>query len=150
MVKQNPSKRIIVLYSGTGTNICSIVINKEVKDYPFVIDVKTWYFETNNKQEAHFLCSFLNSAKLNELIKPLQPQGLGGGRAIHRRPLMFPIPIFKEKDTNHKRLSDISIELHQKTIKIIMNQQKITRKKIRNAFKLELQEIDNLMEIILT
>lgn len=153
---QNPETRFVVLYGSTGTNLCCCVIDKQTSsglenlELNFVVDVKTWFFETSNLSEAHYLCSILNSYHLNELIKPLQPQGLGGGRAIHRRPLMFPIPIFKEKDTNHKRLSDISIELHQKTIKIIMNQQKITRKKIRNAFKLELQEIDNLMEIILT
>ncbi|MHA2238183.1 MAG: hypothetical protein ACXAB2_07415, partial [Candidatus Hodarchaeales archaeon] len=87
---RKPQKRYLVSYSGTGTNITASVIDKQKGKrnsggFPFLADVKVWFYETNDKSEAHYLCAVLNSNVVNQLIKPLQPQGLGGGRAIHRR-----------------------------------------------------------------
>jgi hypothetical protein len=120
LIKQQLIKRFLVIYSGTGTNISSCVIDRKnlVFTNPnnpieFIADVKTWIYETDNELEAHYLCSLLNSPHLNGLIKPLQPQGLGGARAIHRRPFQFKIPKFNEKDKKHIKLAKLSIESHK-------------------------------------
>ena len=106
----------MVLYSGTGTNITACVIDKQTErenneGFPFLADVKVWFYETNSKLEAHYLCAVLNSNILNQLIKPLQPQGLGGGRAIHRRALSFPITEFKSEQLQ-KELAQLSEKAH--------------------------------------
>ncbi|MEM1551300.1 MAG: N-6 DNA methylase [Candidatus Bathyarchaeia archaeon] len=122
---QNPRKRYIVLYNASGTNIASCVIDREqlpsfkvlqalVRPRGFVVDSKSFYFETNDENEAHFICSILNSNVLNEAIKPLQPRGLFGEREIQRRPFMFSIPKFDEKNLKHIELAQISKQCHEK------------------------------------
>ncbi|MFW9854369.1 MAG: class I SAM-dependent DNA methyltransferase [Candidatus Thorarchaeota archaeon] len=118
---QSPDRRYVVAYSGTGTNLTSCVIDKKnlkligISNPPqFIADVKTWFFETNESSEAHYLCAVFNSNVLNQLIKPLQPQGLGGGRAIHRRPLSFPIPQFNPSDSLHCDLAEFSRIAHER------------------------------------
>ena len=144
LIKQE-LKQYTVLYSGTGTNICSCVIdrkelsNEYYKNMPFIADVKTWLFETDNKLEAHYLSAILNSSVLNKLIKPLQPQGLGGGRAIHRRPLEFPIRKFDETNEEHVNLATFSLHAHTQ-IRTQISKGKInTRKHGRELLKNELE-----------
>jgi len=99
LTAQNPSKRYVVLYNATGSNLVSCVIDKlllpcftvdgeEIRPKGFIADVKTWFFETENEMEAYYLSAIFNSEIINEIIKPLQPRGLFGARAIHRRPLL--------------------------------------------------------------
>lgn len=156
---QRPNNKYTVLYNATGTNIVSFVVDNtkirkitnngyklNVKD--LIIEVKTWFYETDNEKEAHYLCAVFNSNLLNLKIKPLQPRGLGGARAIHRRPLLFPIPKFDENNDLHLKLVDISIQCH----KIIADSQYKAknsnglRNVIREKLKSELDQIDSIVE----
>jgi len=156
---QRPNNKYTVLYNATGTNIVSFVVDNTkirkitnngyklyVKD--LIIEVKTWFYETDNEKEAHYLCAVFNSNLLNLKIKPLQPRGLGGARAIHRRPLLFPIPKFDENNDLHLKLVDISIQCH----KIIADSQYKAknsnglRNVIREKLKSELDQIDSIVE----
>jgi len=156
---QKPNNKYTVLYNATGTNIVSCVINNtdsknvnnndyELKIKDLIIEVKTWFYETDNQYEAHYLCAIFNSKLLNKKIKPLQPRGLGGARAIHRRPLLFPIPKFDENNKLHLKFVDISVRCH----KIIADTQfkvKNTnglRNGIREKLKSELDQLDVLLE----
>ena len=154
LIKQE-LRQFIVLYSGTGTNICSCVISrKELSNLysekiSFIADVKTWLFETDNELEAHYLSAILNSSILNNLIKPLQPQGLGGGRAIHRRPLEFPIGKFDKTNVQHMKLAKISLQAHN-IIKAQIQKETIkTRKQGRELIKDELKEINKIVTKLL-
>lgn len=154
LINQDLKKNFIVLFSGTGSNICSCVISREnlyissFKNIHFIADVKTWIFETEDEGEAFYLCSILNSPILNELIKPLQPQGLGGGRAIHRRPLQFPIPKYNSENIKHSTLSNIGKIAHEKIKKIVNNDIIKSRKESRNILKTELNEINIICKSI--
>lgn len=156
LIKQNLAKRYIVLYSGTGTNICSCVIDREnlgknflkVNNH-FIADVKTWILETNVEYEAHYICAVLNSSVINKLIKPLQPQGLGGARAIHRRPFQFPIPKFDKEVQIHIELSNISIFVHKLILESNLNQGLKSRKIARIIAQKELKNIDKSVVSIL-
>jgi len=112
---QSPTRRYIILYSATGRDLAACIIDRKNLPpfrlrnaflYPtdFIADVKTWFYETNSRNEALYLCAVLNSDVINERIKPLQPRGLGGERAIHRRPLMLSIPKFDNDNKEHKQL----------------------------------------------
>lgn len=155
LIKQE-LKNFLVLYSGTGTNICSCVIErnkikqKSLSSRIFVADVKTWIFETDNKQEAHYLSALLNSSHLNELIKPLQPQGLGGGRAIHRRPLEFPIEKYNEQNHMHQELSQLSIQAHELIDSKGVSETIKSRKHAREIVKTILDSIDKLTKTLLS
>jgi len=152
--------RYVVLYNATGTNLVSSVIDKKSLPYfefngrkvaprGFVADVKTWFFETENMMEAYYLCAVFNSEIINKIIKPLQPRGLFGARAIHRRPLLFPIPKFNGSDCMHIKLADIAKGCHDKINAIRFKVRNNIRKEARKRFINEIEEIDKIVSEIL-
>jgi SAM-dependent methyltransferase len=157
---QNIQKRYIVMYNATGTNLVSCVIdranlpsfeaNKEtVIPQGFVLDVKTWFLETTNELEAYYLASLLNSDTINKLIKPLQPKGLFGARAIHRRPFLLTIPKFDEKDDDHIKIAEIGLKCEHQLKAIEFIQSNRMRAEARRLLKNEIAEIDCMVSTIL-
>jgi len=154
---QSPTKRYAVLYNATGTNVVSCVIDKKSLldlGFPikgFVADVKTWFYETDNEMEAYYLSAVLNSELLNKLIKPFQPRGLFGARAIHRRPLQFSIPKFNEENELHVKLAEISKACHMKVEMLLKGRLKRNgiRSRIRRELNNELKQIDYLVSKLL-
>ncbi|MEM3437156.1 MAG: N-6 DNA methylase [Nitrososphaerales archaeon] len=159
---QNPSKRYVVLYNASGTNIASCVIDKQslpdfevlkakVKPRGFVVYSKSFFYETNDMDEAHYICAVLNSKVINDAIKPLQPRGLWGEREIQRRPFMFPIRRFDRDSKLHVHLAELGKRCHAK-VSLIKFTKKGTaglRKEAREAVKKELEEIDKLVSELL-
>jgi methylase of polypeptide subunit release factors len=159
---QNPQKRYVVIYNASGANIASCVVDRQslpefqilratLRPHGFVTYSKSFYYETNDESEAHFLCSILNSNVLNEAIKPLQPRGLFGEREIQRRPFMFPIPKFNEKDPRHLELAKISKQCHD-----MLRSKQLTKKsaagargEARKIVAKELERIDKLVSELL-
>ncbi len=157
---QNPTKGYIVLYNATGTNLVSYVVDKpslsylkvngkEVKPRGFIVDVKTWFFETENEMEAYYLCAIFNSEIINGIIKPLQPKGLFGARAIHRRPLYFAIPKFDGNDNMHLKLADIGKECHEKVRAMKFTQKNNIRAEVRKKLNGVTVEINQIVSKIL-
>lgn len=153
---QNLSKRYVVLYNATGTNLVSCVIDKsslpsfkfsenEIKQIGFVVDVKSWFYETNDETEAHYLCAIFNSGIINTIIKPLQPRGLFGARAIHRRPLLFKIPKFDENKKLHLELAGIGKYCHENVKQVILPKNNRARSYVRKNFTNEIIRINNLV-----
>ncbi len=160
LIIQDPTKRYVVLYNATGTNLVSCVIDrlslpyfmvngKEVKPKGFIVDVKTWFFETENEIEAYYLSAIFNSRIINERIKPLQPKGLFGARAIHRRPLSFVIPKFDGNDDMHLKLADIGKVCHEKVRAMKFAQKNNIRAEVRKKLKDTTMEIDQILSKIL-
>lgn len=159
---QNPRKRYVVLYNASGTNIASCVVDRKllskfgvlqatIEPRGFVADSKTFHYETDNENEAHYICSILNSNVLNEAIKPLQPRGLFGEREIQRRPFMFPMPKFNESDQKHLELAQISKQCHEK-VKYESFEGKSTasaRSKARATVSKEIERIDEIVSELL-
>ena len=161
---QNPSKRFILLYVASGTYIVSSVIDRtkisefkmdhiSIKPTEFIVESKTWFLESNNENEVHYLCSILNSKVLSENVNRLQTRGLWGARDIHRRPFLFNIPLFQEDDENHLRLAEISKATHSMVSKIKKTgtHKGISgkRRRIQKVFFKEFKEIDKLVKDIL-
>jgi hypothetical protein len=153
---QNPSKRYAVLYNATGTNLVSCVIDKsslpyftadgeKIKPKGFITDVKAWLFEAENETEAYYVSAIFNSEIINELIKPLQPRGLFGARAIHRRPLLFPIPKFSSNDDMHLKLADIGKKCHEKVKTMKSVQKNNIRAEVRKKLNGEIMEINQIV-----
>ncbi|MEM4546587.1 MAG: N-6 DNA methylase [Nitrososphaerota archaeon] len=83
---QDPSKKYIVLYNTSGTNLVSCVLKRDsllgfkvsgaiITPKGFIADADTYFYETNDEMEAHYLCALLNSDVVDNAIKPLQPRG---------------------------------------------------------------------------
>ena len=157
---QSPNKRYVVLYNATGTNMFSCIIDrlslptfklsgKEIKPMGFVVDVKTWFYETDDETEAYYLSAIFNSEIINSMIKPLQPRGLFGPRAIHRRPLLFGIPRFDETKKFHLKLAEIGKCCHEKIKQAILTKNNNTRSCARRYLNSEIVEINNLVSKLL-
>lgn len=153
---QNPSKRYAVLYNATGTNLASCVIDKQtlpcftvggedIKPKGFVADVKTWLFETESIMEAYYLSTIFNSKIISEIIKPLQPRGLFGARAIHRRPLLFAIPKFDGNDDMHLKLAYIGKECEERVKNMKFSQKNHVRGEVRKKLNSEIMEINQIV-----
>jgi hypothetical protein len=149
-----------VLYNATGSNIVSCVVDRELQTSTkpskrnagsggFVADVKTWFYETNKEMEAYYLSAVLNSETINTIIKPLQPRGLYGPRAIHRRPLLFPIPRFDGDREEHARLAEIAKRCSREAKQLSMNGGGVSRTSIKSRLGSYLEEINSLVQFLL-
>ncbi|MBI5182390.1 MAG: N-6 DNA methylase [Nitrospirae bacterium] len=101
---QKSSAKYKLIYPRSATYLCcNVVENKkiaqlidgqEINLQGFIADFTCYYTETNNKKEAYYLCSILNSPLVDALIKPMQSRGLFGARDITKKVLELPIPEF--------------------------------------------------------
>jgi hypothetical protein len=160
---QSPKKKFKVLFVASSTYLAACVVNMKKKivhhennyEIPlsgFIAESKTYYFETDDEDEAYYLSSILNSKILDTLLKPLQTQGLWGPRDFHKRPLQAPIPKFQKSNKTHEKLATIGISCSKK-IPILLKNTKISkigllRKEIRNKLETEIKNIDELTKKI--
>ena len=124
LTEQSSKKRYALLYEAVGTYLVSSVVDKRnatiktafgsIKTKGTLVDYSTIYYETNNKDEAQYLCSVLNSKIMDNLIKPLQATGLWGPRNIWKKVLELPIPKFNPNNKNHVRLAQIAEDCEEK------------------------------------
>jgi len=164
ITRQDLNKKFKVLYSASSTFLTACVIEpskpisfkfeeQEILLNGFIAESKTYYFETDDEDEALYLCGILNSKTVDDIIKPSQTGGLWGERDIHKRPLLLPIPLFSKSNPKHMKLAKISKACSEKvpnflesiTTKDIGN----TRTTLRNSLKNEMMQIDSLTQKIL-
>ena len=117
----------------------------------FVAESKEYYFETEKKVEAYYLCSILNSPTVDDLIKPMQSRGLFGPRDIHKKVWELSIPKFDPSNQDHIALSELGEECTKKVSKLLSKgipQKSIgnLRKIIKTEFEKEIKEIDEIVK----
>jgi methylase of polypeptide subunit release factors len=157
LTAQHPTGYYTVVYNRAGTNLASCVISPPLSKaglpvQGFVADVDTYYYQTKDDMEAHYLCACLNAPHVDETIKPHQTRGQWGERDIHRRPFEYvPIPKFNPNDEKHCKLAELSKECHEKVKKLKLEGKNIgfQRNKVREHLAAELAEIDRLVREIL-
>jgi hypothetical protein len=158
LTAQHPTGYHTVVYNTAGTNLASCVISPPLSKIGlpvqgFAADADTYYYQTKDEMEAHYLSAFLNAPYVDETIKPYQTRGQWGARHIHRRPFEYvPIPRFNPEDEKHKKLAALSKECHQKVARLTLTGKSIgfLRNKVREHLKEELAEIDRLVNEILS
>lgn len=153
-----------VLYPTSATYLCSCVVEKkgikievegqEFELQDFIVETTEYYFETDKKAEAFYLCSILNSPTVDELIKPMQAKGLFGPRHIHKKIWELPIPEFNPSNENHLKLARLGEECTKKVSKLLS--QGTPQKSIGNLRKIikagladEIKEIDGIVKGVL-
>ncbi|TRZ48678.1 MAG: hypothetical protein D4S01_09895 [Dehalococcoidia bacterium] len=158
LTSQHPTGYHTVVYNTAGTNLASCVISPKLSktELPvngFAADADTYYYQTKDNMETHYLCAFLNAPYVDEAIKPYQTRGQWGARHIHRRPFeVVSIPKFDPKDKSHQKLAEISKECHQKVTQLTLEGKSIgfLRGKVRKSLSKELAEIDKVVKNILS
>lgn len=126
IVKQNPSASYKVLYLTSGKNIAACMLDcedmelkteangKEIPLTGFVADYMTYYYETNNRDEALYLTSILNSPSVNEIIKGMQSRGLFGERHICKKVLELSIPRYNPSNRLHQKMAKLGEKCKEK------------------------------------
>jgi hypothetical protein len=102
---QTFGSRFLALYNAAGTNLCAAALDREDLSERFVVDHKLYWAPCRSLAEADYVASILNSAVMNELIKPFQSLGLLGERDIHKKVLEAPIPLFDAAKPAHAELA---------------------------------------------
>ncbi len=153
LTSQEPAKRFYVLSATSGSNTMACVLdtkelkqkigNKSIK-VNFIAEKTTFFYQTDDEQEAYYLAAVISSRYLDKLIKPLQARGSFGARHIQRIPFQFPIPRFDQKDKFHIRLAELAKVCSSKVV--TMNG---SRNKIKQQLP-EMNEIDDLVEGLLS
>jgi SAM-dependent methyltransferase len=161
LTSQNPQAVYRVLYNSSGAHVCACVQKNELIKVEingqnvllngFVVESKTYYFETFNELEAFFLVSVLNSALVSKLIKPMKAL-----RDIHKKVLEFPIPKFNLSNPIHSQLAELGKLCSQKVTEWLKSDKQsqtqnteALRGIIREMLQEELKEINNLVSQIL-
>jgi SAM-dependent methyltransferase len=160
LTSQHPAGYYTVLYSRMGTNLACTVVNPEVNlevmgltATGFVAEWTSYFYQTKNEKEAHYLCAFLNSSYVDQAIKPYQTKGAWGERDISRTPFeVISIPRFNPQDERHQKLAKLSQECHQKVAQLALEGKSIgsLRNKARDYLSAELDEIDKLVKSVLS
>jgi SAM-dependent methyltransferase len=153
-----------VLYPTSATYLCSCVVEdkpisfevegQSIEIQGFVAESKEYYFDTDDKEEAYYLATVLNSPIVDELLKPMQSRGLWGPRDIHKKVLEIPIPQYNSSDENHQALSQLGERCTQKVEQLLLELTKSrsighTRRLIKAELKDALEQVDALVKQIL-
>lgn len=118
LTAQDPRAEHIVLYNKSGTNICAAYLNikqsihiGELEAAAFVAERVTYRIYTQTEEEAAYLVGVLNSAVVNDAIKPYQTVGVfHGKRDITRRPFeVCPIEVYDEDNSLHREIARLSL-----------------------------------------
>jgi hypothetical protein len=170
---QTPLGPYKLLYNTSGTHLCACVVDtKAVVKVPiydlhvqgFVAQHTTYWYETEDEDEGHYLCAFLNAPLVDNAIKPFQPKGMfgaqkgGGERHICRLPFeVLPIPKYDPSDDRHRALAALSRACHEKVAAFVSALDEKTlsqrvgtlRKQVRKYLDEELKAIEALVGKIL-
>lgn len=110
LTKQPVKGNYFVVYTTSGTHPCACIVEKEER---LVMHTKTYYANFESFDEALYVCAFINSQVVSELIKPYQSKGLFGGRDIHKLPLEF-IPEYDPNNEIHRKIVERAKLLYEK------------------------------------
>lgn len=100
--------RFVVIYNRSGTNAVATVLETENFPLPFVANHAFYWAAFSDKNEALYLCAYLNSSHPNKLMKPFQTQGLFGARDICKKILEIPFPAYDPDNSLHQEIADLA------------------------------------------
>jgi hypothetical protein len=160
---QDPRAKFKVLYNKSGTYLASCIVDNRkplnlggLPAMGFVAEHTTYSFDCQNEDEAYYVAAFLNSAYLDDIVKPMQSRGDFGERDIHKKPLELPIPKFNPSNRDHQRLAEIGKLCTEKVGKELpklaekyRNLGKI-RGELRKLLTDETKEIDDIVRMLLS
>ncbi|MFX1574182.1 MAG: class I SAM-dependent DNA methyltransferase [Promethearchaeota archaeon] len=135
--KQVYTKSYLVVYNASGSNLKSAVINN--KEQRVIIGSENYYYSTDSENEANFLSAIFNAPILSKNIKLVK-----SSRHIHKRPFIFPIPLYNKNNGLHKELAKKAKKYHTIVQDLFLNNPKINSKKVRIIINQKLIKLDKL------
>ena len=122
-----------VVYAKAGTLLSAAI----VEDDDFIIDHMAYWSSVNSIDEAHFLCTILNSRIVLELVAPMQPRGSFAPRHFDKLVWELSIPAFDASDDLHSEIAIVGLDAYSLAENIVLPQGHFTRKRraIRDALE---------------
>ncbi|MCS3856468.1 SAM-dependent methyltransferase [Salinibacter ruber] len=108
LTRQRINDEYLVLYTSSSKDANAAVFDRSSVELRFVVEHKTYWYATENEDEAHFLVGFLNAAEPNRLIKSFQSKGLFGHRDVHKKILEVPLNEFDSANGKHQKIAALS------------------------------------------
>ena len=140
--KQAMNKKYIVVYNASGSSLKAAVINN--KNQRVIIGSENYYYSTESENEAHYLAAVLNSPNLSRDVKLIK-----SSRHIHKRPFVFPIPLYDENNGIHKKLAKKGIKCQTLAQDLFLKNPKINSEKVRIIINQKLLRIQKLADQIM-
>ena len=137
LTKQANNKQYLVVYNASGSRLKSAVIDNE--EHGIIICSENYYFSSNSLNEAHYLCAIFNSPIFSKNIKLIK-----SSRHIHKRPFLFPIPLYDNDNETHRKLAKKSRKYHSIVQDLVFNNKNITAEKVRIFINPKLIKLDIL------
>ena len=135
--KQANNKSFIVVYNASGSSLKSAVINNQKQK--LIIGSENYYYSTDLESEAYYLSAILNAPILSKYIKIVK-----SSRHIHKRPFMFPIPLFDKTNLIHRKLARKGEKYHTIVQDLFFNNPIIKSSKVRLIINHKLMKLDKL------
>ena len=159
LTAQNLNARYLVLYTASAKDANALVFDRQILDFDFLVESTTYVFYTDNKPEAGYLSSILNSSVPNAKIKDFQAKGLFGPRHVHKKILDVYFPKYDTSNNRHRKLSELGNLCSEKAKMFVENNQSQNdlslhsigklRVEIKKHLSPELAEIDKIVEKIM-
>ncbi|MFX1378279.1 MAG: Eco57I restriction-modification methylase domain-containing protein [Promethearchaeota archaeon] len=140
--KQNKNKAYIVVYNASGSSLKSAVIDNQKQR--LIIGSENYYYSSDSESEVYYLSAILNAPILSKYIKLVK-----SSRHIHKRPFMFPIPLYDEENIIHRSLAKKGKKYHSVVQDLFLNNPKIKSKKVRLLINYKLMKLDELTKKII-
>lgn len=137
--KQINNKSFLIVYNASGSHLKAAVIDNEVQKV--IVGSENYYYSTDLEEEAYYLSAILNAPNLSKNIRLIK-----SSRHIHKRPFMFPIPIYDQNNPIHRKLAKKGKTCHVMVQELFINNPKITSKKVRIFINRKLLKIKDLVE----
>ncbi|MFW9898943.1 MAG: Eco57I restriction-modification methylase domain-containing protein [Candidatus Thorarchaeota archaeon] len=139
--KQIDNKNYMIVYNASGSNLKAAVINN-LKN-KIVVGSENYYFSTDSKEEAYYLCAILNTPILSKNIKLIK-----SSRHIHKRPFSFPIPLYDETNDSHKILARKAIKCESIVKDLFMKNPDINTEKVKIFITQKLNVLNDIVDQI--
>jgi len=137
--KQVNNKSYIVVYNASGSNLKAAVIDND--NQKVIIGSENYYYSTDSENEAYYLSAIFNDPNLSKNIKLIK-----SSRHIHKRPFMFPIPLYNKSDPLYKQLAKTGKKCELLVYDLVMNNPSINSEKVKMFLHQKLKKIQNLTE----
>ncbi len=115
LTDQNLNHPYLVLYNSSAKDANATIVKREALDLEFMVENTTYWFSTENCEEAFYLSTVLNSGAPNEMMKDFQAKGLFGARHVHKKILDIYYPRYDAASESHRRLAELGRLCHEKT-----------------------------------
>lgn len=139
LIKQFGNKDYLIVYNASGSNLKAAVVQNRKKK--IIVSSENYYFTTESKEEAYYLAGILNSPGFTKSVRLIK-----SSRYIHKRPFLFPIPLYNENNETHRKIAKKALKCETIVQDLFFNNPNINAGKVKIIINQKLQIINKLVE----